>query len=420
MRNKIWLATLIMLMVLGLLVSSTAAADDVKTIQFWVRDYDLDLPQSFADAWNAEHPDVQVEIVGIPGGEIILKLGAAIAAGEPPDLIKYDLIDIPILAKNGQLTDLTEMARALPYYDQLTPAHVQLGLYEGKNYALPASADPSVLIYNKGLFKQAGLDPESPPTTWDEVVEYAQAVADLGEDYYGFYFSGNCAGCNAYTFMPAIWASGGNVLNEDASAATITSDPVVREALEYYKEMWDKGLIPEGAEVDGGENFEAIFYTNKIGMIIIGNWTIKTITANAPEIDFGFAPIPGKEGGISSFGGGDSFAIPAGSRYVEEAFEFMKFVYSEEIQLEYFAGNKNIPLRADLFDNPAFEEDPRLEVSAEALAVSQAPYSFVYHQIFNDANGPWMAMIQTAVFGGDVDGALEAAQEEFTRIIEAE
>jgi multiple sugar transport system substrate-binding protein len=444
MKNKIILTLFTALVVLGLLVGcGTAeepapaeeqtmeeeaeaeevmeeAPEELKTIAFWVRDYDLELPQSFADAWNAEHPNVQVEIVGIPGGEIVMKLGASIAAGEPPDLIKYDLIDIPILAKNGQLTDLTQMARSLPYYEYLTPAHVQLGLYEGKNYALPASADPSIVVYNKGLFEQAGLDPESPPTTWDEVIEYAQAITDLGEDYYGFYFSGSCAGCNAYTFMPAIWASGGNVLNEDASAATIISDPAVREALEYYKEMWDKGFIPEGAEVDGGENFEALFHTDKIGMVILGNWTIKTISENAPDIDFGFAPIPGKDGGISSFGGGDSFAIPAGSRYVEEAFEFLKFVYSEEIQLKYFAGNKNIPLRSDLYDNPTFEEDPRLKVSAKALDVSQAPYSFVYHQIFNDPNGPWSAMIQTAIFDGDVDGALETAQEEFTRIIESE
>ena len=65
----------------------------------------------------------------------------------------------------------------------------------------------------------------------------------LGEDTYGFYFSGACAGCNAFTFLPLIWASGGDVLSEDATTPTL-EDPAVRAALEFYHQMWADGLMP--------------------------------------------------------------------------------------------------------------------------------------------------------------------------------
>ena len=74
------------------------------------------------------------------------------------------------------------------------------------------SADGSVLIWNKKLFKQAGLDPEKGPTTWAEIEQDAEKVNALGNGVSGFYFSGACGGCNAFTFMPLVWASGGEIL----------------------------------------------------------------------------------------------------------------------------------------------------------------------------------------------------------------
>ena len=118
----------------------------------------------------------------------------------------------------GQLTELTELVNALPYSEELSPSHVRLGTgNDGDTYALPFKAEGSVLLYNKDLFREAGLDPDAPPTTWEEIYEAAEAITALGDDTYGYYFSGACAGCNAFTFMPLIWASEGDILSEDFS-----------------------------------------------------------------------------------------------------------------------------------------------------------------------------------------------------------
>ena len=141
----------------------------------------------------------------------------------------------------------------MPFVDEasfdletLSPSHVRLARYEGDLYGLPFTAEGSILLYNKNLFEQAGLDPDSPPTTWEELYDAAVAIDALGDDIYGYYFAGSCAGCNAFTYLPLIWASGGDVLNEDGTESTVAVDPTVRAALEFYKQMWDEGLIPPG------------------------------------------------------------------------------------------------------------------------------------------------------------------------------
>jgi multiple sugar transport system substrate-binding protein len=405
----------LMIMILALLVLSAVplAAQDI-TMTFWVRAVNP-LIQTLVDEWNATH-DNQIELTEIPPDEFVTKFAAAIAGGEAPDIVGIDLIYTPAFAAEGQLVDITDKVEVLPFLDDLSPAHVALGTYEGSNYAVPFAAEGSFLIYNRGLFEEAGLDPDSPPTNWDEILEAARAITALGDDTYGYYFSGSCAGCNAFTFLPLIWASGGDVLSADYSEPTL-DDPMVRAALDFYRTMWEEGLIPEGAEIDSGENFVNAFGSGKIGMAGTGAFGISTYKNNFPDIDFGVTLLPGMDGGTASFGGGDVIGIPTGSPYIEEAWEFIEWLLTEEVQLDVYAANNNLPLRLSLSDNEYFEADPRLAIAASTLSVGHTPYSLVYNDLFNDPNGPWLLMLQTAIFDGDVDGAIAEAQERFTQIM---
>ncbi len=385
------------------------------TMSFWTRDSNQEQVRALVNAWNETHEN-KIEITVIPASEYMTKVGASVGAGAPPDLMAVDLIYVPQFAAAGQLTDITDLAKSLPYFELLSPSHVRLATYDGKIFGLPFNAEGSYLIYNKGLFEQAGLDPENPPKNWGEIAAAAARIRALGDDIYGFYFSGSCAGCNAFTFLPLIWASGGDVLSEDGKTATLT-DPNVAAALEFYRQMWVDDLIPPGAQADTGTDFANAFTTGKIGMAGTGAFAINNIKTNFPEINFGATFLPGKEGGASSFAGGDSIAIPAGSKYPNEAFEFIKWATSEEVQLEYYAKLNNLPVRTDLTENEYFAQDPRLTVAAEAMAMGRTPYTIVYNQLFNDPNGPWLKMIQTAVFEGKIQEAVVIAQEEFTRIL---
>lgn len=385
------------------------------TISFWSRDSDQALVEGLVNQWNASHKN-QIEVTIIPANDFITKFGTAVAGGAAPDLIAIDLIYVPAFAAAEQMTDITDMAKSLPYFDKLSPSHVRLATYDNKVYGLPFSAEGSVLVYNKELFRQAGLDPEKAPSTWDEIYQASKKITALGNDNYGFYFSGACSGCNTFTFTPLIWASGGDVLSADYSQATLT-DPTVKAALDLYKKMWDEKMIPPGAQTDNGASFGSVFSTGKIGMMGTGVFQISNLKTNFPDIDFGIAPLPGQNGGSSSFAGGDSIGIPAGSKYTKEAFEFLSWVYSDEVQLEYFAKNSNLPVRTDLSTNKYFDADPRLTVGANAMATGKTPYSLTYNDLFNDGNGPWGTLIQSYIFDGKGDAAITAAQDAFTNIM---
>jgi multiple sugar transport system substrate-binding protein len=414
--NRLSLSMFVLLVLALALFVQPIAAQEGVTLTLWSRAANEAFVRQLVDAWNADHIN-QIEPTIIPSDQFITRVGTGFAAGEVPDILPIDLIYVPAFAKAGQLTEISALAEELDYFDQLSPSHVRLARYEDGLYALPFTAEGSVLLYNKGLFEQAGLDPEQPPTTWQEIYDAAVAINALGDDNYGFYFSGSCAGCNAFTYLPLIWASGGDVLSEDGTEATIDSDPVVRAALEFYKQLWDEGLIPPGGQADTGTDFLNAFTGGNIGMAGSGAFSISVLKNDYPDIDFGLTFLPGQEGGASSFAGGDSIAIPAGAQHVEAAFEFIAWALSDEVQLDQYAATGQLPVRIDLAENEYFEEDPRLTVNAEAMALGRTPYSFVYNNLFNDPNGPWLQMIQTAVFQGDVDGAIATAQQRFTEIL---
>lgn len=397
-------------------VSGWGFAQNPVKLSLWSRDSDQALVNALVENWNATH-DNQIEATIIPASQFITKFATSVAGGAAPDIIAIDLIYTPTFMAAGQLTDITELAGSLPYFDSLSPSHVRLGTWsDGQIYALPFSAEGSILLYNKDLFKQAGLDPDAPPTTWTEIEEAAKKITALGDDTYGYYFSGACAGCNAFTFLPLIWASGGDVLSPDYSQATLT-DPQVKMAFEFYRRMYEEGLIPEGSKVDDGADFINAFTSGKVGMVGTGVFSIALLKAQYPDIDFGITFLPGQDGGQSSFAGGDNIAIPKGSKHVAEAFEFIQWLLSDEVQLEQYAKNSQLPVRTDLAENQYFTEDPRLTTAAKAMAIGRTPYSVKYNDLFNDANGPWLQMIQSAVYDGDIDSAVTTAQKRFEQIM---
>lgn len=399
----------------ALWVPSDVLAEDINV---WTRDSGAAIVNGLAERWNAMNKDDQVKVTVIPIDQFVTKFALAVSSGDVPDVVGVDLIYTPAFIKQGLLEDISDIAAKLPFKDKLSAAHLRLGTSaDGKLFALPFSAEGSVLVYNKGLFKKAGLDPDSPPKNWAEIQDAARKINALGDDTFGFYFSGACSGCNAFTFAPYVWADGGALFDDATQKPTLKGNGSLKGALSFYHDMWKEGLMPETARNDNGANFIATFTTGKVGMVGSGAFAINVLKNDHPDLEFGLANLSGSRDGISSFAGGDNIAIPRGANNKEGAGEFIAWVLSEEVQLEEFAAKGQIPVRTDLVDNKYFDAEPRAKVSAHGMAVGRTPYSVKYNELFNDPNGPWLAMLQKAIFEGDIDGALEDAQNAFEYIL---
>ena len=394
------------------LVPGTAFAE---TLSLWARASSSTAAQHMIDLWNTSHED-KIELTTIPDNQMVTKLATSVQAGDVPDLISFDLIFMPDFMKAGFLTDLTAELTADPNQSKVAKAFRDLATYDGKLYGTGFTPDVSILLYNKDIFAKAGLDPEKPPKTIGELTAYAKQIKDKVPDAYGYYFSGSCGGCNIFTQAPMMWGSGATLLPTSGDAPALDG-PGVKEVLTMLKDLWDAGVIPESAEADTGQNFFATFETGTIGMVGSGGFAISALKANHPDMNFGIAPLPGiNEGQASSFVGGDVIAIPTGAKNADLAKQFIAWQLTDEAQLEGLAKNLILPSRTDLADNKYFQEEPRYIVTAQAVGIGQTPYAFHFNDMVNADQSPWLTMIQTAVFDGDVDGAIEAAREAFREI----
>jgi multiple sugar transport system substrate-binding protein len=375
------------------------------TISLWARDTQKNFMGQLADAYNKTHK-AQVKVSIIPSAQFVQKFGTAASSGNAPDVASIDLVFLPYFASQGALADITSLHDDLPYKDDLSPAHSKLAVWQDKTYALPFTAEASVLYYNKTLFKKAGLDPKKPPTNYAEMAADAKKIRDLGPKYYGFVFAGACGGCNIFEFAPHVWASGGDVLSGDGKKALFDS-PEVTDALNFYRQMWTAGVMPSSVKTDAGSQQTTSFSSGKVGMTQLGAFAVSTF--EKAKVDFGVAPIVGKDGGSASFAGGDEIAIPTASKNRPAAEEFIKWATDEEAQT-ILAKAGIVPVRTDLVDKIYAPLDPRYKAFGDGMAKGKTPYSTVENAVINDANGPWAKMINQAVFTGDVEGAQASAQ----------
>ena len=321
--------------------------------------------------WNEKNPDRKIVLTYIPHAEMVAKLAQAIASGEVPDLMGLDLIYGPQFEAAGQLVDITDYFKDDPTLKTASPGHMTVGTYDGRLYGVPLYADVSALFYNKDLFEKAGLDPNKPPTSLAEIREYADKITALGGDTKGYFLPGSCAGCNIFTVGPLMWASGATIEPKDAADEPLTGDGV-KQVLQWARDMIKAGNVHEDARGENGETFAKRFGVGNIGMMGTGNFQITLVREANPDMNFGISLLPGVEpGSAASFIGGDLVVIPNGSQRVEDAVDFMKFLLSDEVQVEGYAKMLNLTTRSDMTGNEYFKAEPLVQDVARALEVGQ-------------------------------------------------
>lgn len=387
-----------------------------ETITMWVRSGSGGGAfQAVIDAYNANGSD-KVQLTVIPTEQMVQKYATAVAGGQAPDAISLDMVYTPAFAAAGELEDVTGFATALPYFKALAPAHVKAGTYEARVYGLPLLVETSLFVWNKELYKQAGLDPEKAPSSWEEITANAEKINALGDGNSGFYFSGGCGGCMIFTFGPLTWGAGADILSEDAKTATLDT-PQMRKAVDYYRKMVSSGAVAASAATDTGVDFLK-FVGGKIGQQSFGAFGIGQLITQHPQIEFGVTQIPSVDGTPTSFAGGDNIIISKGTPRVGNIQKFLEFVYSEEGQ-RIMAENGSLPTRTDIAEKVLEGKDPRILVAANAIKVAKTPYTVQFNDLINSPNSPWSIFVNSAIFGDDVDGAIETGQLDMQSIIDS-
>lgn len=359
-RRKV-LPTIGALGAIVLLLGATACSgksDDSasKTVTLWVASPTEAFTQALVTKYNATHEN-KVELTAIPDDGFLQKVGSAAGAKSLPDILVSDVVYMPNYTSQHILLDITDRINALPYANALAPSHIANGTWQNKKYGVPHKLASSVLFYNKDLFTKAGLDPQKPPTNFDEMLADARAIHAIGPNVYGFDFGGNCGGCTEYTMFPYMWAAGQDMLADQGTKADFDNQ-ASRDVFALYKQLWDQGLVPSNAQTQDGSTWADAFVGGNVGLMAQGSAMIGRLDKES-HFNWGVAPLPAPHGSASStFVGGDSAAITATSKHPDQAWDFLKWTLDEDAQVNVIAKNGDLPDRTDLAGNQYTATDP--------------------------------------------------------------
>ena len=387
---------------------SADPGDTGAKMTMWVRSATDAFSKRLVDDYNSSHKN-QVTLTIVPNDNYQQKVGAAAGSNTLPDLLASDVVYSPNYVAQGVFQDISDKVKALPFYTSLTQAHMQAASKDGKIYAVPHKVDSSLILYNKDLFKKAGLDPAAPPKSFADIYADAKKIRALGGDTYGFYFGGNCAGCSAYTIFPNGVAAGHPPLSADGKKADIDNDAMT-QTFALYKKMVDESIAPSNVKTEDGSTWTTSFLAGKIGILPAGSFAFADLLSKA-KFDWGVTPLTSPDGSKSAtFVGGDVLGVSRSSKQADAAWDFIAWTLGEHAQVQDIAKNGDLPARTDLANNEFTAKDPRFEATVKGLANGYTPSALPYGQLFNEATGPWMAAVRGGIFGADPAKSLADGQ----------
>lgn len=257
-------------------------------------------------AFEKANPDI--DVIGEEYEWIGTTFAAQLAGGSLPDVFTIPFTDAKTLLENKQLADVTAEVEALGYADKFNPVILD-GVQdsEGNIYGFPRQAYAMGLHYNRALFEAAGLDPDSPPTTWDEVREYAKAISDAtGKAGFATMTFNNTGG---WQLTAQTVAHGGRtqIDNGDGTYTSTINNPGTIAALQFYHDLrWEDNSMGSNFLLDwSGINQE--FGAGNIGMYTSGSDVYTSLVRSNEQNpdDYGLTVIPQDGEDPGTLGGGD-------------------------------------------------------------------------------------------------------------------
>ena len=396
--------------------------DDGTEITLWTRSPLERQAKNVVEAYNKSHKN-QVKLEIIPNDDMEGKVGGASQTDSLPDILAGDVVRIPYWASEGIFTDITKQIDGLDNKADLQQGHIEAGTVDGAEYTLPFITDVSVMVWNKNLYKEAGLDPEQGPKSIDQFVEQAKKVAALNKDgVAGAERAGQSGGALVFDLFPSVWADGESVMNKDGSEATLDNDSM-KGVLDAYKELANTtNGLGAGSKEETGATWTAPFANGKIGVMPYPN-TSTTALFDAEKdggFEVGVAPIPGtKEGKTSTFLGGDAMGISKDSKHVAQAWNFLYWLMQSDAQKEVFADQGDTASNIQTLKTAYKDADPRIQTINSVIidGNGQTPKSPAFNEAFNAAGSPWQLLVQNAVWGS---GDLKADNKAVTDVLSAQ
>lgn len=341
------------------------------TVSFWHGYSELEsvvLEEQLIPRFEAAHPNIKIEAVRMGYDDLRDKVVTTAATGSGPDLVRIDIIWNPSFAASGLLAPLDQYAGFGDILGEVYPGPLSTAFLNGAYYGLPLSTNTQVYIYDQHVFAEVGVDV---PTTFDEFATVTRRLTRRDQDMvvrYGY----DMGGPWAWNLLPWIWSNGGDVTDPLITTATgyLNSAQSVA-ALDAISEWTLEGILAPNMLGEGVDQWGS-FIRGILPARQDGPWFARWLEEENPGFAPGFALMPVGEGGQSvSIVGGENIVMTSGSRHKEAAWEFMRFMLSEEAQ-GILAATGQIPVLRSAITLPEFQSSEYYPVYLEQLLTAKA------------------------------------------------
>lgn len=372
--------------------SVTGTKSETIELDFWnvFTGSDGDILREIVDNYNQTNEDnIHINMDIMPNDTLQQKLPAAIATDTAPDLVLFGVENIAPYVANDSLEDISDFWETAGVdKDNYLENVLELSYVDGKLYGTPMQYNVTYLYWNKDLFEQAGLDPDTPPATLEELAEFAEKCTDPSKNQYGLALPVQC------TYMQFLWANGGDADDPETNQNLLNSKENL-ETLQWLQELAaEKKVTPANST---GSDCDAMLQAGQIAMYFSGPWQINGLREQG--INFGIAPCPAGTAGAFSPAGGCSYVIPKGTDEESRlaAYKFMKYWLSDEVLKEWSQKNGFPVWSKSLMEDPEIQGDEVLSDISKATEIGRS-YNLGYElasQIDSDVMFPLFEKIIT-------------------------
>lgn len=329
--------------------------------------------------FEEKYPNITVEYVTAPYGEIVNQVVNMAGGGDKVDLIFGEISWIPTLEDAGLAAPIDTVLRP-EFLADFYPEQLAACSVGDKAYGLPMYVSPFLLYYNKDLFTAAGLDPQQPPKTYDEMLTMAEKLSTLksadGNKVYAFGQTTASVPISGSALTAMVANFGGNILTKDGALSINT--PEFKSAFEALKVLDDKGYCPENAKLKDLRN---LFALGQLAMYYDQSWGYNGVSAINPEAKSFTAsavPLSGGTGDGSSILQAHVLSFMDNGDTQKQAVSLLtEYLVSEEVLADYMVNTTPAyPARKSMADMTAIKESPVLK-GAAASVENTVPVTFI-------------------------------------------
>jgi multiple sugar transport system substrate-binding protein len=394
----------------------------------------------FTDAQKAKGVNVTLKFQpsGVDDEQYKAKMALDLKSKAGADVMALDGIWVGEFADAGYIKPLEDVvgssATSWEGWSQIPKAVQANGSYNSKLYGVPAGTDGRVLYYNKKLFSQAGLPADWAPTSWQDILDAGNKLKSVNGVTPIQINAGTAMG-EATTMQGALdlLVGTGTEIYTDGKWQGNTQN--IRDVLGFYKSLLDQGLMDKNFQqaAKGRDESFAAFAAGKVGILLESDYFWRSVInpdkGSAPmgsrNSDVGFAKIPAKGKGsgirgqdvVSMSGGGGTFLNP-NTKFPQQAWELIQFMYSPDAIKAQLAGSARITARQDV-NKEILSSDPLLSLISEQVlpitayrpglavypqvsqALQQATADIVSGKSVDDAATTYSGAVEKVVGGAD-------------------